>query len=78
MKAFRAYFDFYDVPTEVEENAAAARVSMNFQDETSGMSTAIMDKQARNSGDLFDLQGRKVKTPKKGLYIRNGRKELVK
>lgn len=27
---------------------------------------------------VFDLQGRKVKNPKKGLYIRGGRKVLVK
>ena len=28
-------------------------------------------------GDLYDLQGRKVIYPKKGLYIKNGRKVVV-
>lgn len=27
---------------------------------------------------LYDLQGRRVQTPAKGLYIRNGRKVMVK
>lgn len=30
------------------------------------------------SSDYYDLQGRKVKQPKKGLYIQNGRKVIVK
>ena len=30
------------------------------------------------SGDYYDLQGRKVKTPSKGIYIRNGKKVVVK
>jgi hypothetical protein len=29
-------------------------------------------------GDVFDLQGRKVKAPKKGLYIVNGKKAVIK
>ena len=30
------------------------------------------------SARYFDLQGREVKTPTRGLYIRNGRKVVVK
>ena len=30
------------------------------------------------TGEFYDLQGRKVKQPKKGLYIQNGRKVIVK
>lgn len=30
------------------------------------------------SSDFFDLQGRKVKNPTKGLYIKEGKKVVVK
>ena len=30
------------------------------------------------NGEYYDLKGRKVNNPKKGLYIRNGRKVIVK
>ena len=32
----------------------------------------------QSSSDIFDLQGRKVKNPTKGLYIKDGKKILVK
>jgi hypothetical protein len=31
-----------------------------------------------NGDQWFDLQGRQVKTPRKGLYIRNGKKVIIK
>ena len=31
-----------------------------------------------SNGDLYDLTGRKVFQPQKGLYIRNGKKVIVK
>jgi hypothetical protein len=34
--------------------------------------------QSDASNRFFDLQGREVKTPTRGLYIRNGRKVVVK
>ena len=30
------------------------------------------------TGEFYDLQGRRVMQPKKGLYIQNGRKAIVK
>ena len=43
-------------------------------------STAITDvvKRTMPDGQYFDLQGRRVDTPKKGLYIVNGKKVMVK
>ena len=38
----------------------------------------IKDAQSANQGALFDLQGRKVSNPKKGIYIKEGRKVLIK
>ena len=31
-----------------------------------------------DTGDIYDLTGRKVTTPKQGIYIVNGRKTLYK
>ena len=45
--------------------------------ETTNKITATNIKNA-TKGDFFDLQGRKVKAPKKGLYIVNGKKAVIK
>ena len=45
--------------------------------ETTNKITATNFKNA-TKGDVFDLQGRKVKAPKKGLYIVNGKKAVIK
>ena len=42
-------------------------------------SSAIMNVEAENEGgDIYTLQGVKVSAPQKGIYIRNGKKYLVK
>ena len=38
----------------------------------------IKDAQSANQGSLFDLQGRKVASPRKGIYIRDGKKIIRK
>lgn len=74
MKAFRAYFNFYNVLTSVEN--AAARISMNFDEkETTGISVL---KSNDNSKTFYDIQGRRVTNPTKGLYIQNGMKRVIK
>ena len=35
-------------------------------------------KETTTDGEFYDLQGRKVKTPGKGLYIKNGKKYIIK
>ena len=74
MKAFRAYFTLRDVLTEVDE--AAARIGFSFDE-----ATGIRDnnRETITNDRYYDLQGRSVEKPaKKGLYIRNGKKEIVK
>lgn len=47
----------------------------------SGEATGINDVRGfaeKNDGNYYDLQGRKVQQPKKGLYIINGKKQVVK
>ena len=45
-----------------------------------GSGTGIMNIKADSYGEdyFFDLQGRKVSVPKKGLYIQNGKKVLIR
>jgi len=38
----------------------------------------IKGSQSANQGNIFDLQGRRVSNPKKGIYIKDGRKVLIK
>ena len=74
MKAFRAYFDFYDVLTDVEEDAAS-RITMSFADVTTGVSSRPNH---HEGGPVYDLQGRRVVEPVKGLYITGGKKVVIK
>ena len=74
MKAFRAYFTLRDVLTEVDE--AAARIGFSFDE-----ATGIRDnnRETITNNRYYDLQGRSVGTPaRKGLYINNGKKVVVK
>jgi len=72
MKAYRAYFEFDDVLTALDE--AGARITM-IDSETTG----ITEYRGKMSDDTYyDLQGRKVESPRKGVYIVNGSKIAVK
>ena len=74
MKAFRGYFDFYDVLSSVD--TSSARISMSFDDETTGIN--MVHGSGIKADSYYDLQGRKIENPKKGLYINNGKKVVVK
>ena len=81
MKAFRAYFAFLDVLTEVEEAASKVRFSVD------GAATAIEGITAGEYGPqdaVYSISGVKVCTADKlnslpqGLYIINGKKVMIK
>jgi hypothetical protein len=57
-----------------------ARLTVVFdEEETTGISAALNDKgQMTNDNVVYDLQGRKVAQPVKGMYIVNGRKVVIK
>lgn len=60
------------------ENVSTARyMGFELDDETTGIST-MHNSQCIMHNDVFDLQGRKIAQPKKGLYIKNGKKVFVK
>lgn len=61
----------------LQTTIAATRIDFNFDNEEA---TAIETVKAQNAenGEFFDLQGRKVANPTKGLYIVNGKKVIIK
>ena len=61
-----------------QSGGAPAFFNVVFADmETTGIND-VRSKMADVRGDIFDLQGRKVANPTKGLYIVNGKKVMVK
>ena len=75
MMAYRAYFEFADVLTEVEN--ASSRITFSFNNgEASGISET--NRKAKTNSRYYDLQGRRVKIPGKGLYVRDGKKTVIR
>ncbi|MDD6817157.1 MAG: hypothetical protein PUD88_01080 [Prevotellaceae bacterium] len=73
IKAFRGYFKFVDVLASLE--TAASKVKMVFRDETTGIKNVTVE---TANDDMYDLQGRRIVNPDKGVYIKNGKKVVVK
>lgn len=74
MKGYRAYFDFFDVLTEVEEASVRMFIGIDGDEET-GIES--LNTNANIGNDIFDLSGRKVANPQhNGVYIINGKKVL--
>jgi len=59
------------------DGGTGARLSINFGDDTPTSINSIDNSQEHNINAYYDLQGRKVKNPTKGLYISNGKKVFV-
>lgn len=74
MKAFRAYFDLQDVLAFVE--SSNARINLRFKGETDAVRTVAVPE--RHSGVTYNLQGQRVEQPARGLYIRDGKKIMVR
>lgn len=58
-------------------SGATAREFFLFDEETTGVNTLNGERKTMN-GDYYDLQGRRVAQPTKGLYIVNGKKVVIK
>lgn len=74
MKAFRGYFELADVLTSVED--ASARINIMDGDAT-GIAEMRTVRNAKNE-TFYDLSGRRVAQPVKGLYITNNKKVVIK
>lgn len=61
----------------LQTTISAARIGIDFDDVTA-IENIANSQQPTANGQYFDLQGRKVANPTKGLYIVNGHKVIVK
>ena len=73
MKAFRAYFDLYDYLPEAEP--ASAPIFISFNNDITGIKNI---QRTAEDGKCYNLNGQRVVNPSKGLYIKNGKKVVVK
>ena len=71
MKAFRAYFEFFDVLAAYED--AASRINITFDDVT-----AIKTVKTTTGEEIYTLSGQRVDKAGKGVYIVNGKKVIKK
>lgn len=68
---------YLPLPTAQLPSVTGARqFTMVFDDETTGIQQIQSD--VKSNGDYYDLQGRRVSTPTRGLYIVNGKKVVIK
>lgn len=79
-KAFRAYFWFEDVIEDYSSNSnASSRISLQVNGGSStGINGADIHEVSPYSNDVYDLQGRNVTKPSKGIYVKDGRKVIIK
>lgn len=73
MKAFRGYFELADVLTSVDGAAAHIMIS----DETTGIAD-VRSLISEDEGGYYSISGQKVLNPQKGMYIKNGKKVIIK
>lgn len=67
IKGFRAYFELPD----------GANARLSFFDDATGITT-IIGADELNDDKAYNLSGQRVQNPKKGLYIINGKKVVIK
>lgn len=72
--ANKAWVDMTEVPSIA---TAKGNIYIDF-DESTGINTIDGSKSLEKGSEFFDLQGRRVVQPAKGLYILNGRKVVIK
>lgn len=55
-----------------------AREFFAFEEETTGIDSTVVNSEQRIDNNVYDLQGRRVEQPTRGLYIVNGKKVVIK
>ena len=75
LKAFHAYFDFTDLLPDFEDNYNPNDIKMVFEGDEAGIH-GLTTQEAETMA--FDLQGRPVTMPAKGIYVKNGKKMVIK
>lgn len=72
MKGYRAYIWLADVLADT--TTAGTRINISFDDKTTG----IRNIGYQTDGEFYNLNGLRVETPAKGVYIKDGKKVVVK
>ena len=72
MKAFRAYFDFLDILTEVENGSANVKMFVNTDNDATGIHSLNADLNSNET--IYNLAGQRVGKNYKGIVIENGKK----
>ncbi|MDO4994336.1 MAG: hypothetical protein Q4E32_04970 [Bacteroidales bacterium] len=75
LKAFRAYFQF---SANGGSDVKALTFDMDFGDGDATGIELVESGELRDECEIYDLAGRRVSTPTKGLYIINGKKVFIK
>ena len=71
--AYKAY-----LPVENSGEALAKSISISFGGDDALDIDLLKSDTHEQAGDIFDVAGRKVTAPEKGIYIVNGKKYLIK
>ena len=72
IKGFRAYFDLDGI---VLNEVNASRVFLSFNDNET---TAIKDMRYETKSSYYSISGQQVKNPAKGIYVKDGKKVIIK
>ena len=75
IKGFRAVFYFDDVVLASYNDGGSAHVTMILDDEGTGIGNVVYQ---MSNETYYNLNGQRVATPGKGLYIHNGKKVIIK
>lgn len=73
MRAYRACFWFADFLSDA--NSAPSRITMSFND---SKTTVIKDGKVVRDNKVYNLSGQQVKNPAKGVYVKDGKKVIIK
>ena len=73
VKGFRCWFEFDPV---LGKEFAASRIKFSVDDELTNVEGFAT--QPIQDGEYYDLKGQRVETPSKGIYIKDGKKVVVK
>ena len=77
LKPGRCYFTLEE-PDNFASSFGGATIEFIDEDGTTAINEHELNESHELSGAVYDLQGRRVENPKKGLYIVNGRKVVIK
>ena len=80
LKPYRWYMQIQDRDGQIIQDVSEVKVIVKGEEDwdTTGISENSADVKRNDDGVVYDLNGRKVTNPAKGLYIKNGKKFIVK